>query len=870
MERRVFRGNLPGIFDIAGRKKDGSALDFQQSPATHSRPFLAQDGFHAVQDNGRPSSNPNQELIFEDLGTAAMVYEKDYTIIKVNGELQRLTGYDREEIEGVKTVFELIPDEDLSSFTKAHRVVQMSEHTFSMTFQARLLTKQGFIHDVYMVLAKMAGTTLTIATIIDITELRQAERALVYKSDFEKLIISISTEFINLPTNQLDSGMNRALKAVGEFVQASRCSIFRLSEDKQIITNTHEWCAPGVNPAIEYLQTIPADNYPWLMEQINRQDLIYIPNVMELPEEARAERELFRIGSIGSFVAVPMILDHELIGFISLSSEQESQVWEYEHISILRILGEVFVNALDRKRTEEALLRDESRLEVLLAMNQMTSASLQEIADFALEECVRLTKSKIGFLAFLSSDEGTMTVQSWSRSALLDCGMSIKPNNFNVADAGLWVESIRQRRPIITNDYAALNPLKKGLPENHLVLKRVLTVPIFDNNHIVALVGVGNKESVYDKTDIRELSLIISEMWRIVQRKQTEEQLRYMSLHDPLTKMFNRAYFEQEMLRLQSGRFDPIGLILCDVDGLKLINDTMGHNAGDAMLIKAAQLIRSCFRESDVVARVGGDEFAVLLPHTSRYALNQAYQRLRRAFDQYNAGDPGIPISISIGCACREDPNMPVEDLYREADANMYREKLNRRITNRNTLVTTLLKAMETRDFISQGHTERLEQLVIALARIIGLPESRIPDLRLLAQFHDIGKVAIPDHILFKPGPLTQEEFEEVKRHSEIGHRIALSSPELVHLADWILMHHEWCNGEGYPLGLTREQIPLECRILAIADAYDALTSNRPYRPAFPEEVALNEIIKGAGSQFDPDLTHRFVELIQNKERYLS
>jgi len=171
------------------------------------------------------------------------------------------------------------------------------------------------------------------------------------------------------------------------------------------------------------------------------------------------------------------------------------------------------------------------------------------------------------------------------------------------------------------------------------------------------------------------------------------------------------------------------------------------------------------------------------------------------------------------------------------------------------------MKALEARDFITEGHADRLQDIVLTLGEAMGLAERTLADLRLLAQFHDIGKVGIPDRILFKPGRLTFEEFKEMQRHSEIGHRIAQSAPDLLPIADHILRHHEWWNGQGYPLGLKENDIPLECRILAIADAYDAMTSNRPYRKAMSQEQAFNELMANSGLQFDPKLVPIFVKV---------
>lgn len=349
----------------------------------------------------------------------------------------------------------------------------------------------------------------------------------------------------------------------------------------------------------------------------------------------------------------------------------------------------------------------------------------------------------------------------------------------------------------------------------------------------------------------------------ITGRKEMEEQLKYLSLHDPLTGLYNRTYFEQEMRRLEDGRQVPLGIIVCDIDGLKLVNDTLGHNKGDALLKAAATVIKKPFRKGDMVARTGGDEFAVLLPRTDRAAVEAACARIRSAVLAHNAASPELPLSISVGFAVADAAPVDMNGLLKEADNNMYREKLHRSESARSAVVRALVRALEARDYITEGHAERLEKLVVRLAAAAGLPAHKTADLRLLAQFHDIGKVGVPDRILFKPGPLTPEEKKKMQRHCEIGHRIALSAPDLAPVADLILKHHEWWNGGGYPLGLKGEEIPLECRILAIADAYDAMTSDRPYRRKLIPEEALAELKRCAGTQFDPRLVDVFLSVMK-------
>lgn len=344
----------------------------------------------------------------------------------------------------------------------------------------------------------------------------------------------------------------------------------------------------------------------------------------------------------------------------------------------------------------------------------------------------------------------------------------------------------------------------------------------------------------------------------IAERKQMEERLIHISMRDSLTGLYNRTYFQEELRRLNDGRYTPIAVIVCDVDGLKLYNDSFGHLMGDRLIKAAADILLQTFRTGDVVARIGGDEFAVLLPRASRDTVEAILSRLKNSIEEFNAGNEEFMLSLSTGMAIGHSKKVNLTQLFREADNNMYREKNINSQQTRAAITKTVVRLLERRDYVQDGHTRRVAQLCERLAGELGFSQAKIQDIKLLSEYHDLGKVGIADHILFKNGPLSLSETKEIQRHCEIGYRIAQSVPEIRHIAELILRHQEWWNGKGYPLGLVGDQIPLECRILAIADAYDTMTSERPYRPALSHDAAMKELRHGAGEQFDPFLVEMF------------
>ncbi len=350
----------------------------------------------------------------------------------------------------------------------------------------------------------------------------------------------------------------------------------------------------------------------------------------------------------------------------------------------------------------------------------------------------------------------------------------------------------------------------------------------------------------------------------VTERVQFEAQLKNLSMYDQLTGLYNRAYFEEELNRLENSREYPITIIAADLDNLKFVNDTLGHSAGDRMLKAAAEVLKGSLRSSDFLARAGGDEFVAILPRTDQKDAAAILKRIKNNLEQYNQEHPIKPIGLSLGVATASDASLTLEELYKQSDDLMYRDKAQRQTGPRTQILDTLLTTLEERDYNTGGHARRLTRYCQEIAKKMGLSEQQISNLALLSQVHDLGKVGIPDQILMKRGPLDNQEWEVMRQHPEKGKRIAEASSELSFIADLILKHHERWDGTGYPLGIRNRDIPVECRILAIVDAYDAMTSDRPYRQAMSHEEALEEIRRCAGTQFDPELVDIFLSLFSH------
>lgn len=342
-------------------------------------------------------------------------------------------------------------------------------------------------------------------------------------------------------------------------------------------------------------------------------------------------------------------------------------------------------------------------------------------------------------------------------------------------------------------------------------------------------------------------------------------QIQYLSNHDQLTGLHNRQYYENAKRVLDANASLPLSVMFIDINGLKLVNDAFGYDEGDRMIQTTAALIKANILPREIVARIGGDEFGLLLPNTDAAACAKRMLSFKEAFDAQNEKmqDRTLIINVSIGASTKDTEQDDLTQVIKNAEASMARRKLFDQKSHHNAVLSSIMATLFERSFETEEHAERIGTLCAIVGEKLNLPHEDIDKLKLFAYLHDIGKIGISDQILNKPGPLTEEEAVVMRTHPEIGYRIAMASPDFAPIAELILTHHERWDGTGYPNKLSGEKIPLLSRILAIADAYDAMTEDRIYRKALPRETAMEEIRKYAGTQFDPHISAVFLDIVE-------
>lgn len=344
----------------------------------------------------------------------------------------------------------------------------------------------------------------------------------------------------------------------------------------------------------------------------------------------------------------------------------------------------------------------------------------------------------------------------------------------------------------------------------------------------------------------------------ITERKEYEERVKYLAYHDKLTGLYNREYLEEKIKELDNEKHLPLSVIMGDINGLKLVNDAFGHEKGDDLLKLNANMLKKACRKKDIIIRWGGDEFMIVLLNTGYHNANKIREKIHQYCVQLKT--ELIQPSISLGVSTKEKKDQDIKETIRKAERWVYKNKILESKSVRSSILKALEETLLEKDYETEEHARRLKKLAAKMGEALDFTSDKIDDLVLLAGLHDIGKIAVSDDILLKTGPLDEEEWEKVKKHSEVGYRITKASPELSSIAEGILHHHERWDGCGYPGGLKGQNIPLASRIIAIVDAFDVMIHKRSYKDAMSIKEAVIELKNCAGSQFDPELVKIFIE----------
>lgn len=634
-------------------------------------------------------------------------------------------------------------------------------------------------------------------------------------------------------------------------------------------------------------------------------------------------------------------------------------------------------SAFDQRKLKKSLERHQILVDSLLK----TFKDRQEQLDHSLHEALKLTDSQYGYIYLYDEAQEEFTLNSWTNGVMANCQIVEKQTRYRLKETGIWGEVVRQRQPLIVNHFEDYHPLKKGYPTGHVHLKNFMSIPIFSDDQLVAVVGLGNKNTDYDDIDVYELTMLMNGIWvsmekreiqtriyellarnqsmfneheaimmliepengrivdanpaavnfygytkaellamtvfdinavdpkmieafllgilekkqqyytvpnrlksgatRIVdvyscpicyeegtlfysiifdvsEREQALNEIKYSSYHDHLTDLYNRRYFDQALIQLNTPDQMPLAVIMADINGLKLINDSLGHQAGDQEIITVAQIIKNVCTDKAMVARIGGDEFAVVLPQADHPEAQKLIKEMRQAArteqrDKFTA-------SVAFGYAIKSDPKISFNEVIAEAENQMYRRKMYEGTSSRNHSVNIIMNALFEKSAREMDHSRRVGSISTLIAKTMNADAAIIQQIETAGLLHDIGKIGIDERILNKPGKLDTLERQEIQRHPEIGWRILGNTSDFSELSNIILNHHERWDGSGYPRGIAGAAIPLQSRIIALADAYDAMTNNRTYRKALSESEALEEIRRHAGRQFDPDLVAIFLK----------
>lgn len=738
-------------------------------------------------------------------------YKFKYNIFNPAEELS--TGLMTEQVSG-KFVEEIFNEELSKELNKNYR--NCCEQGVTISYDEGLSLPSGFVYfQTSLIPIKNSNGKVTriLGISSNITKMKSKQIELQGRIELESAISTASRLFIS--RDQII--INEVLKKIGETVSVNRAYVFQLTENSSKMDNLYEWCSHNTEPQIDMLQGLDSAMFPWWIKQLQGGNNIIFSDIKNLPPEAVAEKNILQEQDIKSIFVAPILSTYgTLTGFIGFDDTEKHREWSDEDSKVLRVIAEMIGMYWDRNNSENQL---KELLEKKQSMINNHGAIMLLIEPLS---------GKI-----VEANSAATRFYGYSNEELINMFI----HDINILDKD-ELDALR------------IKALDKG--------QKYITFPHRLKNGEIKFVDT------YSSTiDYSGKKVLFSIIFDVTKREEVARENEYLAYHDYLTGLYNRRFYKEEFDRRVKEEEFPVGILIGDMNGFKIYNDTFGYAEGDRLLKEMSALISEVVNDNDVVARIGGDEFAIIVSGKNEVEISQYLDKIEEISNNAFPGvsDRGL-ITISWGYGIQRKKEDTLDILSEVAESFMYNKKFYSRNSARSNTVDVIMKALFTKSEREEQHSKRVGALCAIIAQKMDLRQSEIDKIRVAGLLHDIGKIGIDENILNKKGNLDAEEWKIMKLHPAKGASILENTKEYHDISDIVLAHHERYDGTGYPRGLKAELIPLWARIIAVADTYDAMTNLRSYRQAVSKKEAAYEIKKCSNTQFDPQIVDLFLQII--------